>query len=203
MKYFPFLSLTLALTGLGRAQAQVVYATYFQFNPPTTYLTAIDLSTCTACVVFEWPPTANQDVSILPDGRVVLLSSAAPEIFVYTLPDPTPTIIPLPPPAEIARGSIVINGLMYIHNADGLYAFDPLTNQIDFIGAWPPAMTGNYEFYELGGQVYAIRIGPGPWPRALAQGLGPSGKLTFRTPVIRCLCRTPVVIPTQQDLLPR
>jgi hypothetical protein len=25
-------------------------------------------------------------------------------------------------------------------------------------------MTGNYEFYELGGQVYAIRIGPGPWP---------------------------------------
>ncbi|MFZ4635615.1 MAG: hypothetical protein ACOYNO_15525, partial [Saprospiraceae bacterium] len=83
MKSFPLLLLTLTLMGLGRVQAQIVYGTYGQNN--TTYLTAIDLSTCTACVVFEWPTTANQDVSILPDGRVVLLSSAAPEIFVYTL----------------------------------------------------------------------------------------------------------------------
>jgi hypothetical protein len=160
MKSFPLLLLALLLMGISRVQAQIVYSTHSQNS--TTYLTAIDLSTCTACVVFEWPGTANQDVSILPDGRVVLLNSSAPEIFVYTLPDPTPTIIALPPPAEIARGSIVINGLMYIHNANGLYAFDPLTNQINFIGAWPPAMTGSYEFYELGGQVYAIRIGPGP-----------------------------------------
>jgi len=165
MKSFPLLLLTLTLMGLGRTQAQIVYGTYFQNN--TTYLTAIDLSTCTACVVFEWPPTPNTDVSILPDGRLVLLNSSEPEIFVYTLPDPNPTIIPMPPPAEIARGSIFINGLMYIHATNGLYAFDPLTNQINFIGALPPAMTGAYEFYELGGQVYAI--GMGITPRSIWQ----------------------------------
>lgn len=161
MKSFPLLP-TIILMCLGRLQAQIVYGTYFQNN--TTYLTAIDLNTCTACVVFEWPNTPNQDVSILPDGRVVLLSSNAPEIFVYTLPDPIPTIIPMPPPAPNVRGSIFINGLMYIHSASGLHAFDPLTNQINFIGAWPPAMTGSYEFYEVGGQVYAIGMGVGPRP---------------------------------------
>ena len=162
MKSFPLLLLALTLMGLSCVQAQIVYGTYSQNN--TTYLTAIDLSTCTACVVFEWPPTANQDVSILPDGRVVLLNSNAPEIFVYTLPDPTPTVIPMPAPAINVRGSIFINGLMYLHSASGLFAFDPLTNQINFIGAWPPAMTGAYEFYEVGGQVYAIGIGPIPRP---------------------------------------
>ena len=163
MKYFPFLLLSLALTGLDRVQAQIVYGTYTQGNPSTTFLTAIDLSTCTACVVFEWPSTANTDVSILPDGRVVLLNANAQNILVYTLPDPTPITLPLSPPA-FPQGSIFINGQMYIFSNNGLYAFDPLTNQINFIGALPPAMIGAHEFYELGGQVYAIGMGVTPRP---------------------------------------
>jgi len=55
---------------------------------------------------------------------------------------------------------------MYIHTTNSLYAFDPLTNQINFIGDWPAGMIpgSSYEFYELGGQVYAIGVGSGPRP---------------------------------------
>jgi len=158
MKSFPLL-LALTLMGLSRIQAQILYGTYSQGN--STYLTAIDVSNCTACVVFEWSSNANKDVSILPDGRVVLLNSNAQNILVYTLPDPIPITIPLSPP-NFPNGSILFNGLMYIHTINGLYAFDPLVNQISFIGTWPAGMIGSYEFYELGGLVYAIGMGATP-----------------------------------------
>ena len=141
--------------------AQVVYAVYSQ--GASTYFAAIDISTCTSCILAEWSIVGGgaTDLSILPDGRVAIVASCSPSgcIRLYTPPDPTQTLVPMP---HFPFGSIVINDLMYIHTISGLYVFDPTTDQLNFVGPWPAAMTPTgFEFYELGGQVYAIRMGGG------------------------------------------
>ena len=157
---YPVLVLCFLWMGMERLEAQTVYGTY-EFNG-TTFLTAIDVSTCTACNVFEIPSTvAHTDVTILPDGRIILI--AAPSlgfISIYTPPSSTPDIFPLDPPGT-ATGSAYFNNLLYIAGVNnGLYSFDPATDQFTYLGDWPAGFPLGAYLYVQGGNLFVITQDP-------------------------------------------
>ncbi|MEZ4934003.1 MAG: hypothetical protein R2788_18000 [Saprospiraceae bacterium] len=162
MKKFIYSGLVSCFLWMGNMclEAQTVYVTY-EFNG-TTYLTAVDVSTCTACNVFEIPSTvAHTDVTILPDGRIVFISApVANQISIYTPPSSIPEIFPLNPPGT-ATGSVYFNNLLYIAGVNnGLYSFDPATNQFFYLGDWPAGFPLGAHLYEQAGNIFAITQDP-------------------------------------------
>ncbi|MEO1257184.1 MAG: hypothetical protein AAFZ15_00245 [Bacteroidota bacterium] len=139
-------------------KAQIVYGSYNQGG--NFYIAAIDLATCTVCNVFELPTFVHNDFSILDDGSIVIQNNSG--LTIYPPASGNPITIPLDPPSN-ATGSYLFNGLLYIFADNGLHYFDPSTNQVTYVGPWPPAMpVGNYEFFELNNQIYALRQGFSP-----------------------------------------
>ncbi len=147
-----------------QSAAQIVYGTYNNLQTGNTYVIMIDLATCTRCDVLVLPLTTNTDLSVLPDGRIVLVSGGpSSQLMLYTPPSPTPTFVPVDPPFHL-HGSLWYNDLLYLIGTNGLYVFDPVTNQVTHLGNWPGGMQGGYELYEINGQLYAMGTGQGPVP---------------------------------------
>ncbi|MEZ4933100.1 MAG: hypothetical protein R2788_13390, partial [Saprospiraceae bacterium] len=145
------------VVGFSNAGAQVVYGTYDTGG--TTFLAVVDIATCTACNVFEVPSSPHAELTILPDGRIVLIGTLGnTHISVYTPPSSIPDNIPVNPPGFVF-GSVYFNNLLYIFEAEGLYYFDPTNDQITFVGTWPAGFPTDMYFYELGGEIYGITFG--------------------------------------------
>jgi len=143
---------------------QIIYGTYNNQQTGQTYVIMIDLATCTRCDVLVLPLTPNSDLSVLPDGRIVLVSNGpSSQLLLYTPPSPTPTTVSVDPPFHL-NGSLWYNGLLYVSGLNGLYVFDPVTNQVTHLGNWPAGMQHSYELYEINGQLYAMGTGQGPVP---------------------------------------
>ena len=142
---------------------QTLLGTYFDSSVDSFYIVTIDLDNCTACEVLafeEFTLAADMwDFTFLEDGRLL---TAENELAIYDPPYNSPTLYGLPPPGGSIRGIHLFNGTVYMFTFFGLYTFDPATNQIDFIGSWPPAMVlggFNYEFFDYNGDLYAMEIG--------------------------------------------
>ena len=160
MKKIIYASLVLCFLSFGTSwlNAQLVYGTYsFQGS---TFVALIDLSTCTACSVFEIPIAQHADLFVLPDGRIVLTRSPGNgQISIFTPPSSTPDILSLTPPG-FPSGSVYFNNLLYISATSGLYYFDPANDQITFVGAWPATFPPGVYLYEQNGQVFGMSTGP-------------------------------------------
>ena len=142
-----------------RLEAQTVYVTYV-FNG-TDFLVAIDMATCTACTVFEFPEIFHTDITILPDGRIVLIAAPSlPFISIITPPSSTLETFQLDPPGT-AAGSVYFNNLVYISGANnGLYSFDPVTEQFTYLGDWPAGFPLGTYLFEQGGNIFAFTLSP-------------------------------------------
>ncbi|MEZ4933992.1 MAG: hypothetical protein R2788_17945 [Saprospiraceae bacterium] len=118
-------------------KGQVIYGTYGQTS--TFYMAAIDLSTCTACVVFQMDDISHSSTTILPDGSFLVTSIPSGNVSIYSPPSHIPTNIPFTP-ATAASGSTLFNGLVYIFGFNGLHYYDPATNSVTYVGPWPAGM---------------------------------------------------------------
>ncbi len=110
----------------------------------------INVMNCTAC------PIANlsgifggaSDVLVLPNGDILVHSGG---LLRYTLPDPNPIWSET---NTTYGGSIIApNGTIYLCRSfpsAGLSTYDPLTNNIVFVGAWPSGMIISEFFYQNG-----------------------------------------------------
>ena len=158
MKKVRYSCLVICFLWMGDMQldAQTVYVTH-NFNG-TSFLVAIDVSTCTACTVFEFPAVSHIDITILPDGRFVLIASPSLGfISIYTPPSTTPDIFQLDPPPDTANGSVYFNNLLYVAGvSNGLYSFDLTTEQFTYLGDWPAGFPNGVHLYEQGGNIFAI-----------------------------------------------
>ncbi len=115
----------------------------------------VDVMNCTAC------PIANlsgifggaSDVLVLPNGDILVHSGG---LLRYTLPDPNP----IWSETNTAYGGSVIapDGTIYLSRivpTAGLSTYDPITNNIVFIGDWPAGMS-IAEFFFQNGVLYGF-----------------------------------------------
>ncbi|MEO1257154.1 MAG: hypothetical protein AAFZ15_00095 [Bacteroidota bacterium] len=142
---------------------QTLLGTYFDPSVDSFYIVTIDLDNCTACKILgfeEFTPAADMwDFTVLEDGRLL---TAGNELAIYDPPYNSPILYGLPPPGGSIRGIHLFSGTVYMLTFFGLFTFDPATDQIDFIGSWPPALVlggFNYELFDYSGDLYAMEMG--------------------------------------------
>ncbi len=117
---------------------------------PSGQLYKIDVMNCTACPIANLNLNgAASDVLVLPNGDILVHSDGLQR---FTLPNSTP--IWTGAVGEGYDGSVLApNGTIYLSRispSDGLSIFDPLTNNITFIGNWPAGMVITEFFYQNG-----------------------------------------------------
>jgi hypothetical protein len=110
----------------------------------------IDVMNCTACPIANLNLNGGaSDVLVLPNGDILVHSDGLQR---FTLPNSSP--IWTGAVGEGYDGSILApNGTIYLSRISpsaGLSIFDPLTNNITFIGNWPTGMVITEFFYQNG-----------------------------------------------------
>ncbi|MEI6411242.1 MAG: hypothetical protein WCR52_17775 [Bacteroidota bacterium] len=110
----------------------------------------IDVMSCTACPIANLSGTFGgaSDVLVLPNGDILVQAGG---LLRYTLPDPNP----IWSETNTSYGGSVIapNGTIYLCRSfptAGLSTYDPITNNLVFIGDWPTGMIIAEFFYQNG-----------------------------------------------------
>ncbi len=117
----------------------------------------IDVMNCTACPIANLSGILGgaSDALVLPNGDILVQSGG---LLRYTLPDPNPIWSET---NTVYSGSVIApGGTIYLSRVvptAGLSAYDPITNDILFIGDWPSGMI-IYEFFYQNGILYGFGV---------------------------------------------
>lgn len=110
----------------------------------------IDVMNCTACPIANLSGTNGgaSDVLALPNGDILVQAGG---LLRYTLPNPNP--IWTDNSAGYGGSVMAPDGTIYLCRvvpSTGLSTYDPVTNNVVFIGAWPSGMIISEFFYQNG-----------------------------------------------------
>ena len=109
----------------------------------------IDVMNCTACPIANLSGiTGAFDLLVLPNGDILVQADG---LLRYTLPNTNP--IWTDNSAGYGGSIIALDGTIYLCRSfpsAGLSTYDPLTNNIVFVGAWPSGMIIAEFFYQNG-----------------------------------------------------
>lgn len=111
----------------------------------------VDVMNCTACPIANLNTNFGSgalDLLVLPDGDILVMAGGLSR---YTLPNNNPIWTQT---SNVYEGSILApNGTVYlsqVYPTTGLSTYDPVTNNLVYIGAWPPAIVVTEFFYQNG-----------------------------------------------------
>ncbi|MFZ4477240.1 MAG: hypothetical protein ACOYPR_18735 [Saprospiraceae bacterium] len=151
----PIAALLLTITVLPPCKAQVQQKA-LRTGPilygilPDGQLYKIDVMNCTACLIANLNaiPGNGLDLLVLPNGDILVQSDGLKR---YTLPNPNPIWTF---GSATYEGSILApDGTVYLSQiwpTTGLSTYDPVTNNVVFIGAWPAGIVITEFFYQNG-----------------------------------------------------
>lgn len=144
-----------------RSAGQVVYISGYTQNPFKAFYFRVDLATCSICPLSEsffW--SSYDQYLILPDGTVIRTLGGVPSIAIFPLGSGPGVSYSYP--ALNPSGIIQMpDGTIYVAGSGGLAIFDPVSATFDFLGDFPPDVTGINGLFLYNDEVYAFTPGGG------------------------------------------
>lgn len=173
MKYLSKQLAILLFPALGFAfsvEAQIVYGTGTYFGSNFINLIKINTQTCEVCSVMEFPVGLPYDILVLPDGNLMVFYSSPAVTHIY---DP-PSNVPISTlPNTYIGGVVAPDGItVYLSSVNGLHLYDPITNTVSFLGAWPTGPGVGFavdEMFFFNGQLYGQYTTLSPPDQGIAQ----------------------------------
>jgi len=163
-RYWIALSFLLAC-GSSISGQSYVYVGYVPVSGGIINVMLLDVETCTYCDVATMPlasPNGGgqyRDILVLPDGRIIILRSgfSNPPMEIFTPPSQNPVVIQ--PPNSVSGMVIGPDGTVYVYGPSGLYVLNLVTNNLDFVGAWPAGINFvDVELYVYNGNIFGVRM---------------------------------------------
>ncbi len=125
---------------------QIAYGIY------GNYFTAMDLSDCSLCQLFQ-TPAGGDDVTVLPDGRIIFIN----EMLGLVYNAQGNILNSFNCPHEI-HSNCLHNGVLYLGTSGGLYTVNLTNYLVTFIGGWAPGMHDLHGLYSLNGSLYSTNL---------------------------------------------
>ncbi|MBL7798001.1 MAG: hypothetical protein JNJ90_16030 [Saprospiraceae bacterium] len=144
--------------------AQVVYGTGIITPQGGCQMFAVNTQTCEICVIGPATCGPTADLVVYPDGSYATISRATNPlrgaINIFTPPNFNMTTVFGPVESEFFGIVLAPNGVVYIsgqlNGQPALFTYDPITQQINFLGNFP---VGIDELYFIGGIMYGVTSG--------------------------------------------
>jgi hypothetical protein len=158
------------ILGVFIACSQIVSAQVYYGLTNTGQLYTFFANSCTACLS-PWQPTGinpanlftNGDIMVLPNGNIVI--NQGDQLLQYAPPNPNPISSQI---GTYYGGSAPApGGLIYLAGGNtsptNLYTYNPVTNVVTLIGAFPPGLLSLSDLFFFNGQLYGVGTGFQVW----------------------------------------
>lgn len=134
-------------------KAQIVYASAVDVSGNAAFF-YINLATCESCIVSPVSPNhGTQDIVMLPDGTSLNIDASG--IRRLEAPPSVDIIWQTGNPDGYLAGQLAPNGLVYLIGPNGLASYNPVNNNITFIGPWPADVAVVSDVFYINGVLYA------------------------------------------------